>query len=103
MPKVWLITGSSRGLGRALAEAVFAAGHNLVATARSPKQLADLGERYGSQLRAIALDVTNEQAAVHAVAVAKEAFGRLDVLANNALTSSRRASPGWSDNKHQEP
>ena len=40
--KVWLITGSSRGLGRALAEAVLAAGYRLVATARNPAQLADL-------------------------------------------------------------
>jgi NAD(P)-dependent dehydrogenase (short-subunit alcohol dehydrogenase family) len=84
MPKVWLITGSSRGLGRALAEAVLAAGHDLVATARNPVQLADLVERYGDQVRAVALDVTNEQAAANAVAVATEAFGRLDVLANNA-------------------
>src|SRR6195256_3984576 len=84
MSKVWLITGSSRGLGRALAEAVLAAEHKLVATARNPAQLADLVERYGDQVRAVALDVTNEQAAAHAVAVATEAFGRLDVLANNA-------------------
>ena len=84
MPKVWLITGSSRGLGRALAEAVLGAGHKLVATARNPAQLADLVKRYGNQVRTVALDVTNEQAAAHAVAVAKEAFGRLDVLANNA-------------------
>jgi len=84
MPKVWLITGSSRGLGRALAEAVLAAGDKLVATARNPERLADLVERYGDQVRAVALDVTNEQAASHAVAVATRAFGRLDVLANNA-------------------
>jgi len=84
MPKVWLITGSSRGLGRALAEAVLAAGHNLVATARNPAQLADLAQRYGDRVRAVALDVTNEQAAADAVAVARKAFGRLDVLANNA-------------------
>lgn len=84
MPKVWLITGSSRGLGHALAEAVLAAGENLVATARNPKQLADLVARYGDQVRAVALDVTNEQAAARAVAVARETFGRLDVLANNA-------------------
>jgi NAD(P)-dependent dehydrogenase (short-subunit alcohol dehydrogenase family) len=82
--KVWLITGSSRGLGRALAEVVLAAGHKLVATARDPAQLADLVERYGDKVRAAALDVTNEQAAVHAVGIATEAFGRLDVLANNA-------------------
>jgi NAD(P)-dependent dehydrogenase (short-subunit alcohol dehydrogenase family) len=84
MPKVWLITGSSRGLGRALAEAVLAAGHNLVATARNPAQLADLAQRYGDRVRAVALDVTNEQAAADAVAVARKTFGRLDVLANNA-------------------
>jgi NAD(P)-dependent dehydrogenase (short-subunit alcohol dehydrogenase family) len=52
MSKVWLITGSFRGLGRALAEAVLAEGHNLVATARNPAQLADLVERYGDQVRA---------------------------------------------------
>ena len=84
MPKVWLITGSSRGLGRALAEAVLTAGDKLVATARNPEQLADLVERFGDRVRAVALDVTNEPAAAHAVAVATEAFGRLDVLANNA-------------------
>ena len=84
MPKVWLITGSSRGLGRALAEAVLAAGQNLVATARNPTQLADLAQRYGDRVRAVALDVTSEQAAADAVAVARKAFGRLDVVANNA-------------------
>src|SRR5580704_9728902 len=84
MSQVWLITGSSRGLGRALADAVLAAGHKLVATARNPAQLADLIERYGDQVRTVALDVTSEQAAVDAVAVATKAFGRLDVLVNNA-------------------
>jgi NAD(P)-dependent dehydrogenase (short-subunit alcohol dehydrogenase family) len=51
MASVWLITGSSRGLGRALADAVLAAGHKLVATARNPVQLADLVERFGDQVR----------------------------------------------------
>ena len=82
--KVWLITGSTRGLGRALAEAVLAAGHKLVATGRDPGQLKDLVVRYGDPVRAIALDVTDEQAATGAVAEAIEAFGRLDVVANNA-------------------
>ena len=82
--KVWLITGSTRGLGRALAEAVLAAGHKLVATGRDPGRLKDLVVRYGDQVRAIALDVTDEQAATGAVAEAIEAFGRLDVVANNA-------------------
>jgi NAD(P)-dependent dehydrogenase (short-subunit alcohol dehydrogenase family) len=58
MSQVWLITGSSRGLGRALAEAVLAAGHRLVATARNPAQLTGLVERYGDRVRAVALEVT---------------------------------------------
>ena len=82
--KVWLITGSTRGLGRALAEAVLSAGHKLVATGRDPGQLKSLVGRYGDQIRAVALDVTSEQAATGAVAEAIEAFGRLDVVANNA-------------------
>src|SRR5258706_10578314 len=81
---VWLITGSSRGLGRALAEAVLAAGHKLVATARDPKQLSDLVERHRDQVRAVALDVTDERAAAAAVQSAVDAFGRIDVLVNNA-------------------
>ena len=84
MTQVWLITGSSRGLGRALAEAVLAAGRELVATARNPAQLDDLVERYGDQVRAVALDVTDARAAGEAVKAAVEKFGRLDVLVNNA-------------------
>jgi NAD(P)-dependent dehydrogenase (short-subunit alcohol dehydrogenase family) len=84
IPQVWLITGSARGLGRALAEAVLHAGHALIATARKPVHISDLSARYGDRVRTIALDVTNEQAALDAVAVARETFGRLDVVANNA-------------------
>jgi NAD(P)-dependent dehydrogenase (short-subunit alcohol dehydrogenase family) len=84
MTQVWLITGSSRGLGRAVAEAVLAAGHKLVATARDPTQLADLVERHGDHVRTLALDVTDPHAAGAAIAAAVETFGRLDVLVNNA-------------------
>src|SRR4051812_27148268 len=84
MPQTWLITGSSRGLGRALAEAVLQAGHNVVATARRPEQVRDLVERYPERARAVALDVTDRAAAAGAVAAAVDAFGRLDVLVNNA-------------------
>jgi NAD(P)-dependent dehydrogenase (short-subunit alcohol dehydrogenase family) len=82
--QVWLITGSSRGLGRSLAEAVLAAGHKLLATARNLKQLSDLVDRHGDNIRAVALDVTDERAAVRAVQAAVDTFGRLDVLVNNA-------------------
>jgi NAD(P)-dependent dehydrogenase (short-subunit alcohol dehydrogenase family) len=84
MSKVWLITGSSRGFGKALAEAVLAAGHSLVATARDPKTLEHLTTRYGDRVRTVALDVTDSRAAEAAVRTAVESFGRLDVLVNNA-------------------
>jgi NAD(P)-dependent dehydrogenase (short-subunit alcohol dehydrogenase family) len=84
MAKVWLVTGSSRGLGRALAEAVLAAGHRLVATARDPRQIADLVERYPDRALAVALDVTDRAQAEAAIRAAVDTFGRLDVVVNNA-------------------
>ena len=84
MSQVWLVTGCSRGIGRALAEAALAQGHKLVATARDPRALSGLVERYGDRVRATALDVTDQKAAKAALELAVEAFGRLDVLVNNA-------------------
>jgi NAD(P)-dependent dehydrogenase (short-subunit alcohol dehydrogenase family) len=84
MPKTWLITGSSRGLGRALANAVLAAGDNLVATARKPEELDELAAQFGDRVKTAALDVTDFAAASRAVDVAVATFGRLDVVANNA-------------------
>jgi NAD(P)-dependent dehydrogenase (short-subunit alcohol dehydrogenase family) len=84
MSKVWLVTGSASGLGRNIAEAVLASGHRLVATARDPLRLEDLVEKYREQVRTAPLDVADEQAAKAAVQVAVEAFGRLDVVVNNA-------------------
>jgi len=84
MPQVFFLTGSSRGLGRQIAEAALAAGHYLVATARDPASLADLADRYGSQVLPVALDVTDPEAAAAAVRAGIEAFGRIDVVVNNA-------------------
>ncbi len=84
MSKVWLVTGSSRGLGRDLAKAVLASGDRLVATARDPKSLAGVVAAHADQVLAVALDVTRADDARSAVAAAVERFGRLDVLVNNA-------------------
>ncbi|GAA4502084.1 SDR family NAD(P)-dependent oxidoreductase [Actinoallomurus oryzae] len=84
MSKTWLITGTSRGLGRRLAEAVLKAGDRLVATARRTHTLDDLAAAYGDQIRVIALDVTDPAAAREAVREAVETFGGLDVVVNNA-------------------
>lgn len=83
-PKVWLVTGSASGLGRVIAEAVLASGDRLVATARDPQRLHDLVERHGEQVRVAPLDVVDEPAANAAVELAVAAFGRLDVVVNNA-------------------
>lgn len=84
MARTWLITGASRGFGRALAEAVLESGDRVVATARRPEQLAGLVSRFGDRVRTAPLDVTDVVAAQAAVAGAVEAFGRLDVVVNNA-------------------
>jgi NAD(P)-dependent dehydrogenase (short-subunit alcohol dehydrogenase family) len=84
MAKVWLVTGSARGLGRDIVEAALAAGERVVATARDPRQLDDLIAQYGDRVRAVALDVTDAAAARAAVQATLDAFGRLDVVVNNA-------------------
>ncbi len=84
MSKIWLITGSARGLGRFIAEAALAAGDQVVATARDPARLADLQAKHGTRLRTFALDVTDAAAAEDAVDFAIDSFGRLDILVNNA-------------------
>jgi len=79
---VWLITGASSGLGRAIAEAALAAGERVVATARDAASVADL-QRDGRAVTA-PLDVTRADQAPRAITAAVDAFGRLDVVVNNA-------------------
>ncbi len=81
--KVWLITGSGRGLGVDVARAALAAGHAVVGTGRNPEKVtAAIGEHDG--LLPIKLDVTDPGDAAAAVAAAVDRFGRVDVLVNNA-------------------
>ncbi|MGA6157448.1 SDR family NAD(P)-dependent oxidoreductase [Stenotrophomonas sp. NPDC087984] len=82
--QVWFITGSSRGLGRALVTAALEAGDHVVATARDPKALAEAFSAYGDRVHPVALDVTRPAAAHEAVEAALARFGRIDVLVNNA-------------------
>jgi NAD(P)-dependent dehydrogenase (short-subunit alcohol dehydrogenase family) len=71
-------------VGRALARAVLEAGHHVVATARDPRQISDLADRFGEAVRIAPLDVTDSVAAQAAVQLAVDAFGGLDVLVDNA-------------------
>src|SRR5256885_16475279 len=84
MAQVWLVTGSSRGLGRAIVEAGLAAGNKVLATARDIKSLADLSDRYGDQVKLFAMDVTDEAAAANAVMAAGDVFGSLEGVLYNA-------------------
>jgi NAD(P)-dependent dehydrogenase (short-subunit alcohol dehydrogenase family) len=87
--KVWFITGSSRGLGRALAEEVLAQGHRLVATARDRSALASLIQQHPDRALAVDLDVMQPRAAEAAVRAAVDRFGRIDVVVNNAGYANR--------------
>ncbi|MDF5751868.1 SDR family NAD(P)-dependent oxidoreductase [Spongiactinospora sp. TRM90649] len=82
--RVWFITGASRGLGRAFTEAALAAGDRVVAAARDLAPLADLAEKYQQDLVRLPLDVTDRAAVQEQTARAVAAFGRLDVVVNNA-------------------
>ncbi|WP_275291064.1 MULTISPECIES: oxidoreductase [unclassified Amycolatopsis] len=81
---VWLITGCSTGLGRALATAVLERGLRAVVTARDPERVADLVAAHPGRALAVALDMTDQQQITEAVAEAHRVFGQIDVLVNNA-------------------
>ncbi|MGD0445894.1 MAG: oxidoreductase [Edaphobacter sp.] len=82
--RVWFITGASTGLGRLLAEETLRAGHKVIATARKPEQIANLGDRYADRCLVLPLDVTNQAQVDSAAAQAIAKFGKIDVLVNNA-------------------
>jgi NAD(P)-dependent dehydrogenase (short-subunit alcohol dehydrogenase family) len=82
--RVWFITGASRGLGRAYTEAALAAGDRVVGAARDVEPLADLAEEHRGRLVRLPLDVADRVAVHDAVARAVAAFGRLDIVVNNA-------------------
>lgn len=84
MPSVFFLTGSSRGLGRAIARTVLESGHQLVATARNPQSLDDLVAAHGDQILPLALDVTDADAARRAIVAGAARFGHIDVVINNA-------------------
>ena len=83
-PRVWLITGCSSGFGLALANTILAHGHRVIATARHPSVLDELVARHPETCRALALDVTDPAQVKSTVTEAADAFGRIDVLVNNA-------------------
>lgn len=81
---VWFITGCSIGFGREFARAVLARGWRCIATARNKAALDDLAPEAGERLLCVSLDVTDPAQIAAAAAQARERFGAIDVLVNNA-------------------
>ncbi|MEU0567321.1 SDR family NAD(P)-dependent oxidoreductase [Nonomuraea sp. NPDC005983] len=84
MSKVWFVTGSSRGLGRNFVEAALSRGDKVAATARNSASLDELVAAHGNAVLPLEMDVTDKAAVFASVQRAKEHFGRLDVVVNNA-------------------
>jgi NAD(P)-dependent dehydrogenase (short-subunit alcohol dehydrogenase family) len=84
MSKVWFVTGSSKGFGREFVIAALERGDKVAATARNTDTLTDLVEKYGDAVLPIQLDVTDRDQVFAAVKTARDAFGQLDVVINNA-------------------
>ncbi len=89
--KTWLITGCSTGLGRSLAKAVLQKGDNVVVTARDTKKLEEFEKDFPRTALIVRLDVTDLPSVTEAVQAAKERFGGIDVLVNNAGYGYRAA------------
>jgi NAD(P)-dependent dehydrogenase (short-subunit alcohol dehydrogenase family) len=96
--RVWFVTGSSRGLGRAFVEVALEAGDRVAATARNPERLQDIVDTYGDAVLPLRLDVTDYDATApmvgHAVeaSVASMSSSTAPVTATSALSRTRRST-----------
>lgn len=84
LARTWFITGASSGIGLALTEAALDRGDNVVAVARNVAALKALIDEHGVRILAVPADVRSEADIAGAVSRALDAFGRIDVVANNA-------------------
>ena len=84
MPKTWLITGATSGLGLEMAQQLLVEGHTVVATARRPEALAQLGQRHPAHLDVVHLDLLEPDSIISAIESAFERHERIDVIVSNA-------------------
>lgn len=87
--KVGIVTGASRGIGRAIAQALSGEGMRLVLVARSRDQLEALSASLVTESLVQAVDLREPEAHSSMVAATIERFGRLDLLVNNAGATRR--------------
>jgi NAD(P)-dependent dehydrogenase (short-subunit alcohol dehydrogenase family) len=86
--KIAIITGSSRGIGRAIAERLGLEGARVVLTGRDERALADVQARIAGSV-SLALDLRGPESAAKLTAFALEHFGSIDILVNNAGATKR--------------
>jgi 3-oxoacyl-[acyl-carrier protein] reductase len=82
--KVAVVTGSTKGIGLAVAERMINAGMSVVVSSRSPEDVASVAERLGERAFGVPCDVSDPEQCADLVLATVERFGRLDVLVNNA-------------------
>ncbi|RIV23981.1 SDR family NAD(P)-dependent oxidoreductase [Fibrisoma montanum] len=82
--RIWVITGVSSGLGKALAELVMEQGDWVIGTFRQPEQVADFTAANAGRGSALQLDLTRPDQFLKVAQAVERDFGRIDVLVNNA-------------------
>jgi 3-oxoacyl-[acyl-carrier protein] reductase len=82
--QIALVTGASRGIGKATVAALIAEGAKVVATARSADALAALADQFGDSVVGVPGDASSESDVEAVVKAGLDAFGRIDILVNNA-------------------
>jgi 3-oxoacyl-[acyl-carrier protein] reductase len=86
--RVALVNAASRGIGRAIAEALAAEGARVVISSRNQEEIdraaREIGMAHGAEVIGVAADVTDPGAAGHLVTIAVQRFGGLDILVNNS-------------------
>jgi len=79
-----LITGASRGIGKACAQALASSGHRVIVAARSAEKLAEVAKEIGAEAFVLEMDLASRDSITSGMARAAKEFGRIDVLVNNA-------------------
>ena len=82
--KVWFVTGASKGMGLALVKLLLKQGHKVAATSRKKEELEKQIKENGENFLPLEVDITNDQEVKEALKKTVDAFGRLDVVVNNA-------------------
>ena len=80
-----VVTGGSRGIGKGIAEALLNKGFNVIVTARNKgTEIEELEKAYGNKILFVPCDISKDEDAKRIVAETLEAFGKIDILINNA-------------------